>query len=78
MDKQIAPKEQQYDVKIETLVPAILTFRVVGVSAEEAIAKTKNARPINVQYRLNGRRDKKATVYDAYMSIVRLVKNLVG
>jgi hypothetical protein len=76
--KKTAQQMQQYDVKIETMVPAELTFRVTAKSPEEAVQKAKLAQPRNVQYKMPARKDRKASVYDAGMSIIRLVKNLVG
>jgi hypothetical protein len=75
---QNSNKEQYFDVKIETMVPAILTFRIYSKSPEEAIQKSKTATPTNVQYKLPAKCDKKVSVYNAGQSIVRLIKNLVG
>jgi c-di-GMP-binding flagellar brake protein YcgR len=79
MDKPktvVKPKRRKFDVKIETMVPATLKFRVEAFDEKEALGLIKNARPIEVKYNLLQRRDLKAIVY-AYMStIILLVKNL--
>jgi len=76
--KKEANETHTYDVKIECMVPAVMTYRITAKNPEEALTKTKSARPTNIQYKHGGKRDKKAMVYDAGLSIVRLVKNLVG
>ena len=67
-----------FDVKVESLVPCIQTYRISAKTAEEAIQKATTASPKSVQYRLPAKKDRKITVYDAMTSIVRLVKNLLG
>jgi hypothetical protein len=66
----------QFDVSIETLLPATLKYRVWAETPEQAAEQIKKLNPTQVQYRLAGRRDRKLTVYQAYTSIVQLVKNL--
>ena len=68
----------QYDVKIEVMLPATLTYRIAAKSPEEALEKARKTPPQNVKYRLQGKRDLKASIYDAGTLMVRLVKNLMG
>lgn len=69
---------QYYTVKIETMVPATLTFKVLAESPEDAATKARKASPSNVQYRLGGRKDLKATIYDFGSSMIKLITNLAG
>lgn len=67
-----------YDVKVETLIPATLVFRILAEDAEEAANMIKNKQPNQVKYRLHGRKDIKLTVYNASSTLIKFVKNLVG
>jgi len=72
-------EKKNYDVRVETTLPAILTYKsVLAESPEQALQLTKNLQPNGVQYKLNRRRDIKATVYAAGSLIILLIKNLVG
>lgn len=73
-----AEERKYFDVKIETMLPATLTYRVLAKDAEEAALLSKNMQPTGVQHRLVGRRDIKLTVYDAGSTLIRFVKNLMG
>jgi hypothetical protein len=70
--------KKQYDIKLEAMLPATLTYRVWADSPEEALLLTKKAQPINVKHNLAAKKNIRATVSDAYSSIIKLVKNLVG
>jgi hypothetical protein len=73
------PVEKVYwDVKIEATLPATLTYRVLAETPEEAIQLTKNMNPSGVKYKLAGKKNLKATVYNAGTMMVKLVKNLMG
>jgi len=72
------PVLSYYDVKVETLLPATLTFRVLAEDAHQAANLIKNKQPNSVHYRLLGRKDNKLTVYDAGSTIIKFVKNLLG
>ena len=76
--KKEAAAIKQFDIKVETMVPTVITYRVSAKNAEEAATKIKGAQPRNVQYKLAAKRDKKLTVYDAGTIMVRLIKNLLG
>lgn len=82
MDKvkpKIAQKQQfYYDVKVEALLPATLTYRILAEDAYQAAELIKNKQPNSVQYRLHGRKEIKLTVYDIGSTMVRFVKNLIG
>lgn len=66
-----------YDVKVETMLPATLTYRVLAEDENQAAEKIKNLSPTGVRHKLIGRKDTKLTVYDAGCSLIRLIKKLV-
>ena len=67
---------QAYDVKVETMLPATLTYRVLASSPEEALEKVKKEAPKDIKHRLSGKRDLKALIYDAGTMLLRLTKIL--
>lgn len=73
----IKPK-QYYDVKVESMIPATLTFRVLAEDAQQAAELIRGQNPIGVKHRLVGRKDIKMSVYDAGSTMLRWVKNLIG
>jgi hypothetical protein len=76
--KKEAAAQKWFDVKVETLVPATITHRIFAKTPEEAIEKSKTTPPRSIQYKLPAKKDRKITVYDAGLTIIRLVKNLLG
>lgn len=76
MVKTAAAQPKYWDVKMEVLLPATLTYKVLAKSPEEALEKARKGSPQNVQYKLAGKRDMKAWVYSVGNSIVQLVKYL--
>lgn len=67
-----------YDVKVECMLPATITFRILAESAQQAAELIKGASPIHVHHRLHGRKDLKLSVYDAGSTMLRWMKNLLG
>lgn len=68
--------KQYYDVKVETWLPATVVYRVLAEDEEEAVKLIKNSSPINVKYKLIGKKDIKLTVYQAGTTLIKLVKQL--
>lgn len=73
--KQIV--KSYFDVKIETLLPATIVYKVLAENAEQALTLIKNMQPISVKYKLIGRKDIRLMIYDAGTCIIRLVKNII-
>lgn len=69
------PVKKYFTVKVETLTPCLLTYRVYAKDEEEAVALIKKSSPINVRPNVSMKRLIKATVYDAGTSVVKLVKS---
>lgn len=67
-----------YDVKVECLLPATLTYRVLAEDAQQAADMIKGIQPNSVQHKLIGRKELKLTVYDAGCTMIRFIKNLFG
>jgi hypothetical protein len=67
-----------YDVKVECMLPATLTFRVLAETPEQAAELIRGMNPIGVKHRLIGRKDSKLSVYDAGSTMLRWMKNLLG
>jgi hypothetical protein len=76
MDKKIKVKSY-YDVKVETLLPATLHFRILAESPEQAAELIKHNQPNSVKYRFPGKRDIKLLVYDAGCSIIKFIKKFI-
>lgn len=66
-----------YDVKVECMIPATVTFRVLAETPEEAAGLIRGMSPIAVKHRLLGRKDHKLTVYEAGSSLIKWIKNLL-
>ena len=73
-----ATHNKYYTVRIETMLPATLHYRVLASSPEEAFIKIKHIQPNEVHHKLNGRKDIKATVYDYGTLVVKLIRHLIG
>lgn len=66
-----------YDVKVECMLPATLTFRVLAEDPEQAAQLIRGQNPTTIKHRLIGRKDIKLSVYDAGSSMLRWMKNLL-
>ena len=79
LEKKAQIKQKTYfDVKIECMLPATLTYRVLAEDAQQAVELIKGTQPNSVQHRLIGRKELKLTVYDAGSTIIKWMKRLVG
>ena len=74
--KTIIPKAKSYyDVKVECLVPTMLTYRVLADDEQEALELIGKKPPTQMKPNLLLKKIIKATVYIAGSSMVKLVKN---
>lgn len=79
MTKSLSIKEKKwFDIRIECMLPATLTYRILAEDAQQAAELIKNKSPNSIKHRLIGKKDIKLTVYDAGSSMIRFIKNLVG
>ena len=72
------PQKFYYDIKVECMLPATLTYRVLAESPEKAIDLIRGQSPTSVKHKLIGRKEIKLMVYKAGCSMIMLVKNLLG
>jgi hypothetical protein len=72
------PQLHYFDVKVESMLPATLTYRVLAEDAQQAAEKIRGIQPNSVQHRLIGRKDTKLTVYDAGSTMIKWMKRLIG
>ncbi len=74
---KLLPKNKYYyDVRVECMLPATLTYRVLAESPEKAAEMIKGLSPTSVKHKLIGRKESKLMVYDAGSSIIKLIRNL--
>jgi hypothetical protein len=79
LKKQAKPKTQQYyDVKVECMLPATLTFRILAEDAVQAAELIKGKSPNSVAHRLAGRKEFSLKVFDAGSCMIRHIKKLLG
>lgn len=76
--RAIPPHKQYYDVKVECMLPATLTYRILAENPVQAAELIKGQSPTSVKHRLTGRKNLKLTVFDAGSVMIRLVKKLLG
>lgn len=74
----LPPPKHYYDVKVECMLPATLTYRVLAETPQQASEMIKNISPTTVKHKLIGRKEKKLSVYDAGSNMIKFVKNLFG
>lgn len=74
----LLPQKYYYDVKVECMLPATLTYRVYAENAEQASLMIKGIVPNMVKHRLIGKKDIKLAVYDAGSNMIKFMKNLLG
>jgi hypothetical protein len=67
-----------YDVKVECMLPAVLTYRILAETPEQAAELIKNSQPNSVQHKLIGRKEMVLRVYDASSTMIRFMKKLLG
>lgn len=76
--KALEPKpKSMFEVRVETLLPATITYRVLAEDAEQAVELAKKMPPSGIKHTLMGKRDIKLTVFIAGTSLIKLVKNLL-
>ena len=74
MKKEEKPKIY-FDVKVECMLPATLTYRVLAENAEQAATLIDKIAPNHVKYKLQSKKSIKLMVYDSGGSIIRFIKN---
>lgn len=67
-----------YDVKVECMLPATLTYRILAEDPQQAAELIRGRSPNSVQHKLIGRKELVLKVYDASSTMMRLMKKLFG
>ena len=76
--KAAIPVQQYYDVKVECMLPAVLTYRILAESPQQAAELIKGKSPTGVKHQLVGRKELMLKVYDASGCMIRFMKKLMG
>jgi hypothetical protein len=74
----LPPPKFYFDVKVECMLPATLTYRVHAETPQQAAEMIKGLVPTTVKHRLIGRKEIKLMVYDAGCTMMKFMKNLFG
>lgn len=74
----LPPVKYYYDVKVECMLPATITYRILAENAEQAAEMIKGKSPNSVQHKLVGRKELILKVYDSGSSMMRFMKRLLG
>ena len=67
-----------YDVKIECMLPATLTYRILAETPEQAADLIKGQQPNGVVHKLIGRKEIALRVYSAGSSMMHFMRKLFG
>lgn len=76
--KEEKPKQKKhYTVKLDSMCPCVLTFKVLAETPEEAaeMVRLNYQSPISVKPKIAGKKDKKITVYELGSSIIKFIRN---
>lgn len=77
--KAAQPKPKYYfDVKVECMLPATLTYRILAEDAVQAAEMIKGQSPNSIQHKLIGRKELHLKVYDAGSSMMKFMKKIIG
>jgi hypothetical protein len=77
--KLAEPKPKFYfDVKVECMLPATLTYRILAEDAQQAAELIRGKSPNSVKHQLVGRKELMLKVYDASGCMIRFMKRLMG
>lgn len=72
------PPKYYYDVKVECMLPATITYRILAENAQQAAEMIKGKSPNGVQHKLVGRKELILKVYDSGSTMMRYMKKLLG
>lgn len=75
--KKEEKKKSYYDVKVECMLPATLTYRILAEDPTQAAEMIKNLTPNTVKHRLIGRKNLKLFVYESGSLMIKFMKNLI-
>jgi hypothetical protein len=70
------PEKRYYDVKVECMLPATLTYRVLAETPEQAADLIKGLQPNGVVHKLIGRKEIALRVYGAGSAMMHFMRKL--
>lgn len=68
-------QKKNFDIKVEALVPTILTYRIYAEDEHDALKQIDKKHPISVKPNIAMKRTIKATVFEMGSLMVKLVRN---
>lgn len=71
------PKPEYYTVKVECMVPAILEYKILAKSPEEAAELISKTHPTATKPNYSKKRITKITVYLLYQSVIKFMRNFL-
>jgi hypothetical protein len=76
--KDLPPEKHYYDVKVECMLPATLTYRILAETPQQAAEMIKGKQPNSVHHKIIGRKELVLKVYNSGSSMMRFMKKLLG
>lgn len=70
--------KKYWDIKLEVMLPATISYRVFAETPEKAIEMLVNATPNGVKHFLTKKKNIKAVVYDAGTTLIKLTKKYLA
>lgn len=67
-----------YEVRVDCMLPATLTYKVLAETPEQAAEMIKNMQPIGVNHKLHGRKELLLKVYLSGTSMLKFMKKMLG
>lgn len=77
-EQKLPPPKYYYDVKVECMLPATLTYRILAETPEQAAELIKGKSPNGVHHKLAGKKDLALKVYEAGSNMMKFAKKLLG
>jgi len=75
-DKLQPPQKFYFDVKVECMLPATVTYRVLAETPEQAAELYKHHSPVGVKHKLAGKKELKLAVYSAGSNLIKFIRKL--
>lgn len=77
--KLAAPVPKYYfDIRVECMLPATLTYRILAETPQQAAEMIKNKTPNSISHKLIGKKDLILRVFDSGSCMIRHIKKFMG
>ena len=67
---------KMYDVHIDAKIPALLKYRVLACTPEQAVEKAKISQPISIEYCHTRTKWLRIVIYEAGTKLIKFLKNI--